>query len=64
MDEKKIKQKVVMQFKCIRCKKEQYAPAVYDISHGEHPCVWCGKTPPIFTDEEEYRKELKNGREG
>jgi ribosomal protein S27E len=56
---------IAMQSRCIYCKKEQYAMVVFDISHGEHPCVWCGKTPPVLT-EAEYRKLLKteNGKEG
>lgn len=61
------KNKIVMQHHCIYCKREQYAPAVSPISHGEHPCVWCGKTSPIITEYEEYKKELEkeieNGRE-
>lgn len=27
---------------CPSCKKEQYGPAVWSISHGESPCAWCG----------------------
>lgn len=49
----------VMQDRCIYCKMEQYIPAVYSISHGESCCVWCGKVPPVFTDEKEYREELR-----
>ena len=49
---------VVMQVRCIYCKKEQYGVAVYDISFGNHPCVWCGKTPPVFNSDEEYHKIL------
>jgi hypothetical protein len=45
---------VVMQIRCIYCKSEQYGVAVFAISHSEHACVWCGKTPPIFTSEAEY----------
>lgn len=47
-----------MQAKCIYCKKEQYAPVVYPVSHGEMGCAWCGQVPPVFTDEKEYREEL------
>lgn len=32
-----------MQDICIHCGKEQYAPAVWDISMGISHCVWCGK---------------------
>lgn len=39
---------------CIYCGREQYGPAVVSVSKGEHPCVWCGKTPPLLT-EQEYR---------
>jgi hypothetical protein len=48
-----------MQVRCIYCKREQYAPAVYAISHGEHPCVWCGKTPPVFTRDADWQKAMK-----
>lgn len=49
--------KIAMQEKCIYCGKEQYKPAVWSISHGEHPCVWCGKVPPTMTVAE-YMQEL------
>ena len=49
--------KPAMQIRCIYCKKEQYAPAVWSISYGKHPCVWCGKTSPKL-NEKEYRKKL------
>ena len=49
---------IAMQTRCIYCKKEQYAPAVYAISYGEHPCVWCGKTPPKLSYDE-WHKKLK-----
>lgn len=48
---------IAMQVKCIYCGREQYAIAVYDISYGKHPCVWCGKTPPILT-EKKWREKL------
>lgn len=51
---------VAMQPRCIYCKREQYGPAVWDISHGEHPCVWCGKTPPTFETEREWRSAYDN----
>ncbi len=53
---------IAMQTRCIYCHKEQYAPAVYLISIGEHPCCWCGKTPPKMTYEE-YRDKYNCGRE-
>lgn len=51
---------VAMQTRCIYCKREQYGPAVFDISHGDHPCVWCGKTPPVFKSYEEYHQALQD----
>lgn len=48
---------VAMQSRCVYCGREQYAPAVLDISRGQHPCVWCGKTPPMMT-EQEYRTAM------
>jgi len=53
---------IAMQERCIYCGREQYAPAVWSISHGEHPCVWCGVTPPKMT-EKEYAIKLKKVRE-
>lgn len=55
--------KVAMQPRCIYCKREQYAPAVYSISHGEHPCVWCGKIPPVFKTEQEWHEAYNNEQE-
>ena len=46
-----------MQMRCIFCGKEQYAPAVFDISHGKRPCCWCGKTPNQMTVDE-YSKVM------
>ncbi len=54
----KKKKEVVMQTSCIYCKKEQYAPAVYTVSHGEAGCAWCHKVPPVFTYVKKYREEL------
>lgn len=48
-----------MQEKCIHCGREQYAPAVYPISMGEHPCVWCGKMSEKMTVSE-YRQKRAN----
>lgn len=47
-----------MQNRCIYCFREQYAIAVWEISHGRHPCVWCGKTPPVLT-EQEFREAMQ-----
>ena len=52
---------IAMQNYCIYCNREQYAMAVYEISYGKHPCVWCGKTPPKMTYEE-YRDKYNCGR--
>jgi len=42
---------IAMQTRCIYCLREQYGPAVHAISHGEHPCNWCGRThePPLLS---------------
>jgi hypothetical protein len=48
---------IAMQERCIYCKREQYIPAVWEISHGERPCVWCGKTSKKMS-ESEYLKLL------
>ena len=53
---------IAMQSRCIYCKKEQYAMAVHSISHGKHPCVWCGKTPPVLT-QKEWLEKLKEGKD-
>lgn len=50
-----------MQNRCLNCLREQYAIAVALISRGEHPCVWCGYTPPVMT-EIEYRKALAEAK--
>ncbi len=47
-------EEIAMQTRCIYCKREQYAMAVHSISNSEHPCVWCGKTPPKLTYKEWY----------
>ena len=52
--------RVAMQTRCIYCHKEQYAPAVYEISYGKHPCVWCGKTSPKMSYER-YKNEFNAG---
>lgn len=49
---------IAMQQRCVYCGKEQYAMAVCSISHGEHPCVWCGETPPVMTVKE-YKLAIK-----
>lgn len=58
-----VKCDVWYQMRCIYCKREQYMLAVAEISHGVHPCVWCGMIPPVFTVDtrEEYREALRLG---
>lgn len=53
------KKDIAMQIRCVHCGCEQYGPAVYPISYGEHPCVWCGYLSKSMT-QEEYRKTLDN----
>jgi len=55
------KEDLAMQTRCVHCLREQYALAVHSISHGEHPCVWCGKHSQKMT-EAEYRQKIKEGR--
>lgn len=35
--------------RCLTCRREQYAPNVWDYSHGG-PCAWCGApgSPRLF----------------
>jgi hypothetical protein len=47
-----------MQPRCVWCKKEQYAVAVYEVSHGLGGCAWCGRTAPVFTSYREYKEAL------
>ena len=56
------KSTAVMQTRCISCKREQYGPSVYPLSHGLYPCAWCGLVPPVFIDEDKYREALKADR--
>lgn len=53
-------ERIVMQPRCIGCKREQYGPGVFAISHGEAGCAWCGLCPPVFTDEAAYREALRD----
>lgn len=52
---------IAMQERCVHCGQEQYRAAVYDISMGEHPCVWCGKKSKKMTNEE-YLKVMRERR--
>ncbi len=47
----------VMQWRCVHCKAEQYAPAVAAVSHGAAPCMWCNTMSEPMTIEE-YRAAL------
>jgi hypothetical protein len=46
-----------MQVRCIYCLREQYAMAVFEVSHGRSPCVWCGYKSAAM-DERTYRAML------
>ena len=50
---------VVMQPRCVHCLREQYALAVYAVSHGKAGCSWCGHVPPVYTVEADYREALR-----
>lgn len=47
---------IAMQTRCIHCGCEQYGPAVWDVSHGKHPCCWCGAMSKEMSIEEYNRK--------
>lgn len=49
----------VMQPRCTWCKREQWALALYPISHGLRGCTWCRTVPKVYTDEGEYRADLE-----
>lgn len=50
---------IVMQARCVHCNKEQYMMAVYAISMGKEPCMWCDKLSEPMTEEEYYKKLKK-----
>jgi hypothetical protein len=50
---------VVLQTRCVFCKREQYALNSLAVSHGNAGCSWCGRVPPIFYDIERYRAALR-----
>jgi hypothetical protein len=52
---------MAIQVRCVKCLREQYAPAVISISRGEHPCVWCGEPGKKMT-EAEYRQAINEAR--
>jgi hypothetical protein len=49
----------VMQPRCVYCKREQQAMAVYAVSHGNAGCAWCWRVPPVYYDIERYREALR-----
>lgn len=49
----------VLQTKCIYCKHSITGLQLHKVSMGEAPCTRCGETPPVFTDEKDYLKALK-----
>jgi hypothetical protein len=43
---------VAMQHTCIFCLRAQYGPSVWDVSHGDAVCCWCGVlSKPLNLDE-------------
>lgn len=51
-----------MQPRCVNCKRELYAPAVWEISHGRTGCHMCGWVPATYGTLADYRAALKGGR--
>jgi len=50
-----------VQLRCVHCLREQYMPAVMEVSAGIAPCVWCGCTStPMRPDE--YAAALTKAR--
>lgn len=49
---------VAMQIRCVNCGLEQYAPAVYLVSMGEYPCVFCGIKSNKMT-KKEYEEKIQ-----
>ena len=47
---------IAMQTRCVHCVREQYALAVWDISHGKIPCCWCGEMSEEMSVEEYNKK--------
>jgi uncharacterized CHY-type Zn-finger protein len=52
---------IAMQTRCVHCGREQYALAVWDISHGQHPCCFCGEMSEEMSVEE-YNKKIREMR--
>lgn len=53
---------VVLQPRCVFCGSEHYALGVIAISNAEAGCHRCGRVPPIFTSEADYRARLREVR--
>jgi uncharacterized CHY-type Zn-finger protein len=49
---------IEMQFRCVKCGREQWVGVVWSVSHGKEPCVWCGEMSKKMTTKE-YREALK-----
>ncbi len=54
---------VVYQPRCPFCGAERYVLAAVAASNGEEPCHSCGKTAPIYRDEETYRAALRQAHQ-
>lgn len=50
-----------MQYRCLGCLREQYAPAVYGISTRGEACPWCG-AKGITMSVQEYAKQLRKAQ--
>lgn len=53
---------LAMQYRCLSCRREQYAPAVYGISTRGERCPWCGAKGENLTLEE-YNEKLWRQRQ-
>lgn len=54
---------VVCQPRCVFCGIGHYAPAVPAVSRGKAGCHNCGRVPPVFHSEDEYRAAVRAARE-
>jgi hypothetical protein len=57
-DEYAERDRTVYQMRCVFCDTEHYVLAVPAISRGEAGCGQCGRIPPVFEHENEYREAL------
>ncbi len=53
--------KVAMQTTCVHCNSEQYAQAVFDVSHGRAGCSFCGEMSEPM-DQATYEAKLRELR--